>query len=330
MAFGDAVARAWLRPRMSCVNLLRGLFLPTLTGPMSMSSLQTGSNMMASHSNEIALVAATVRDRWPGCSETAGERIRLVLIADDPIATSGVRARLLARVDFEVIGEASSVENALNMLATHQPDAIFVNAEMMESLRFDVARLLCQPVKPVIVIIATHKRYALQAFDLGAADYLLKPICDDRLDVCLKRVRDQLANRRSADRNVEKEPASFARASGNGHSVLPRITVTDRKRTHVIETKDIDWVGAAGDYTELHVRGTTHLLREPLSVLLGRLPAHAFCRIHRSSAVNLTRVSGFKTLRNQDLLVKLKDRTVLRASRTFSDELRKAIALRCA
>jgi hypothetical protein len=63
--------------------------------------------------------------------------------------------------------------------------------------------------------------------------------------------------------------------------------------------------------------------------LLSRLPSRLFCRIHRSFAVNLGRVSGLKTLRNQDLLVRLKDRTILRASRTFSDELRKAITQHC-
>jgi two-component system LytT family response regulator len=200
---------------------------------------------------------------------------------------------------------------------------------MMQSSGFDLARLLCEPVNPIVVFLTAHKDYALQAFDLGATDYLLKPISDDRFEISLNRVRGQFARRRAADRHVEMETTRFSELH-QGRNRSGRIIVTDRKRTNVIEVNAIEWISAAGDYSELHVGGATHLLREPLSVLLSRLPAHLFCRIHRSFVVNLSRVSGFKRLRNQDLLVRLKGRTVLRASRTFSDELRKAITQQCA
>jgi two-component system, LytTR family, response regulator len=284
---------------------------------------------MISHSNEMALVTAGVPDGWRSPGEITGNRIRLVLIDEDSAATSAVHERLRGRDDFEVIGEASSAEEALRKIESLQPDAIFVDVEMMESARFDVARLFGQPAKPVIVFVTAHKHYALQAFDLGAADYLLKPICDDRFQISLNRIREQLAHRRAAERPVERETATWGDPLRHGRGTSGRITVTDRRRTHIFEPSEIEWIGAAGDYTELHVRGATHLLREPLTVLLSRLPAHVFCRIHRSFVVNLSRVTGFKTLRNQDLLVKLKDRTVLRASRTFSDELRKAITQQC-
>ena len=256
--------------------------------------------------------------------------IRLILIDTDPIAASALRARLRRNEDFEILAEASSGEDALTKLRTLQPDAIFVDVEMMESSGFDLARLLCQPVNPLVVFVTTHRDYALQAFDLGATDYLLKPISDDRFEISLNRIRGQFAHRRATDRHVEMETTRFGEPPHQRRNLLGRIIVTDRKRTHVIEASEIEWIGAAGDYSELHVHGATHLLREPLSVLLRRLPAHVFCRIHRSFVVNLSRVSGFKTLRNQDLLVRLKDRTVLRASRTFSDELRKAITQQCA
>jgi len=286
--------------------------------------------MMGSQ-NEIAPVGSAGRDGEPSCREVTGKRIRLVLVEDDPIATLALRSRLLTRDDFEVVGHASSAEDALTIIGALRPDVVFVDAEMMESVGLDVTRMLtCQPMKPVIVIVAAGNNYALRAFDLGAADYLLKPICDDRLEIGLKRVKEQLAHRRSAERDVEMELAILPPRSRHGQIALGRIAVKDRRRTHVIELNDIEWVGAAGDYTELHVGGKTRLLREPISVLLRRLPSNVFCRIHRSFAVNIGRVSGFKSVGNQDLLVKLRDGTVLRASRTFSNELRNAIAQRCA
>jgi two-component system LytT family response regulator len=290
---------------------------------------------MSSLSNVIAAIGGGARadyrgyrgmtgDLEPGPGDETknipGMRVRLLLIDSDPVATSSVRSRLLLHDDFEIVAETSSGEEALRKIPALQPDAIFVDLGTLESFGLDVVALLCQPVKPLVVFLGEHTRYALQAFDLGAADYLLKPISHDRLEITLKRVREQLAHRRTA----EKAHPSMHRAS-----TLARITVTDRRRTHVLETNEIEWISAAGDYTELHVGGATHLLREPLSALIGRLPANVFCRIHRSFVVNLSRVSGFKTLRNQDLLVKLKDRTVLRASRTFSDDLRRAITQQC-
>jgi len=293
--------------------------------------------------NTVALVPEYIRDQRVSYVEATSKRtvdgldhphentsqshasIRLILIDADPIAVSAVRACLLRHPDFEMLAEASSGEDALTKIRELQPDAILVDVEMMESSGIDLARLLCQPVRPIVVFLTAHSEYALQAFDLGAADYLLKPISDDRFEICLSRIRRQFLHRRWVDRDAAAETAQLDDPSHHRRSTSARIIVTDRRRTHVIETSEIEWIGAAGDYTELHIRGATFLLREPLFVLLRRLPAHVFCRIHRSFVVNLSRVSGFKALRNQDLLVRLKDRTVLRASRTFSDELRKAI-----
>ena len=268
-------------------------------------------------------------DRPHEKTEQTHASIRFILIDADPVTVSTVRTRLLRHHDFEMLAEASSGEDALTKIEVLQPDAIFVDIEMMESSGIELPQLFCQPVRPIVVFLTADRDYALEAFDLGAADCLLKPISDDRFEISLSRIRRQFAQRAPVGINAEPETARLDDTSHHRRSTSARIIVTDRRRTHVIEASEIEWIGAAGDYTELHVRGATHLLREPLFVLLSRLPANLFCRIHRSFVVNLSRVSGFKTLRNQDLLVRLKDRTILRASRTFSDELRKAITQQC-
>jgi two-component system LytT family response regulator len=264
---------------------------------------------MASLANDIAMIG-----------------IRVILIDSDPIAISAVRARLLAHRDFTVVAEASSGADALEKVCTLRPDAVLVDVGTLEASHMDGADLLSQCVKPLVVFISAHRHYALQAFELGAADCLVKPFRDDRFEITLNRLREQLAHRWAVERPAARESTAWPAQSIPRSTFLNhRITVTDRRRTHVFESNEIEWISAAGDYAELHVRGTAHLLREPLSVLLSRLPGNVFCRIHRSFVVNLNRVSGFKTLRNQDLLVKLKDKTVLRASRTFSDDLKRAL-----
>ena len=256
-------------------------------------------------------------------NERSNKSIRVLLLDADPITTSKVRGHLRTHDDFELLVDGSSGDID-GRIAEHQPDVLVVDVDLMESNGCDVAQLMNAAMRPVLVFITAHTSYALRAFDLGAADYLLKPLQEDRFAISLQRIREQLTHRRAARGFPSAAPPS--RPLPELHPTSPRhITVTNRRRTHMIEPHDIEWIGAAGDYTELHVRGTTHLLREPLSVLLSRLPADAFCRIHRSSVVNLGKVSGLKTLRNQDLLVKLKDKTVLRASRTFSEKLKKAM-----
>jgi|GEM_PF-6827538 len=255
--------------------------------------------------------------------------IRLILIEDDREAKAAIRAHLRGRDSFEVIGDVSSREDVVWKIRTLQPDAIIVGIGTLQSAGVAAKRLFSQPWKPIVVFLATHKHSALEAFDLGAADYLLKPICDDRLKIGLKRIQEQFRLRHATERPPTSGLEAQTEQPPNPSESLGRIAIKDRNRTHLIETTEIEWIGAAGDYAELHVRGATHLLRQPISVLLSRLPNHVFCRIHRSFVVNTSRVSGFKTLRNQDLLVRMKDRTILRASRTFSEELKKAIAQEC-
>jgi two-component system LytT family response regulator len=253
-------------------------------------------------------------------------RIRLILVDDEPLARSGVRARLRDHDDFAVVAEASSAQEAINGIRRFKPDAIFLDVEMIRSSGLDVARLVDESVRPIIVFLTAHRQYALQAFEVKAADYLLKPINDARFEMSLNRIREQYALRRAIEVGSEKMSETVAYRPPAPTVAFGRIAITDRKKTQFVEAMDVEWVSAAGDYTELHVQRTTHLLREPLSVLLGRLPSNVFCRIHRSFVVNLAKVSGYMTLRNQDLMVRLKDGTVLRASRTFSDDLKKALA----
>jgi two-component system LytT family response regulator len=229
---------------------------------------------MATLPNDIATIGSfpTDRARYPGETRDASMSIRVILIDSDPIAIAAVRARLLAHPDFKVIAEASSGADALMKICALQPDVVLVDVGTLEASRLEGADLLSQPVKPLVVFFSAHQHYALEAFELGAADCLVKPIRDDRFEITLNRLREQLARRWAVERPAARESRAWPALSIPRSTFLNhRITITDRRRTHVVETNEIEWIGAAGDYTEIHVRGTTHLLREPLSVLLSRL-----------------------------------------------------------
>lgn len=249
--------------------------------------------------------------------------IRFMLIDHDHASRHNILLYLAGRPDFDMIGEANTFEEAVTITRTLPPDVIFADVDLLQE-KFFAPSIYFGDQETMVVFLSADRHFALQAFDMGAADFLLKPVCQDRFEVCLTRIRSQIDSRRPKTKSMFLNPSrSEVPPASCGNQ--ERIAVTSRRRTLVIETSKIDWVGAAGDYSELHVAGATHLLREPLSVLLNRLPSDMFFRIHRSFVVNLNKVSGFKALRNQDFLVKMKDRSILRASRTFSEDFRAAI-----
>jgi len=243
---------------------------------------------------------------------TEGAPIRVLLLDQDPISRLAIRRAFNAHRGFQLVEVHDCRQMTLDQVTALRPDALLIDVETLGFSGLDVEIFLSQHFKHVVVFLTVSKEFTMQAFELGAADYLLKPFSNERFEKALERIQIHHMHR------VE-----------NASGLQKRIAVTDRRKTHLIPPNEIEWVSAAGDYTELHVSGATHLLREPFSTFLGRLPSDIFCRIHRSFAVNLTRITGFKTLRNHDLLVRLQDKTILRASRTFSGEFRRSVSQHC-
>lgn len=251
------------------------------------------------------------------------DKTRVLLVGTDRDTTAKINGGLSKHPD--MYAKPTMAEFYEACLTEFRPHVLVVDLDWLDESGHNIARLIQSVSSPVLVFVTARASQALRAFEVGAVDCLMKPLQEDRFELCVKRIRERLARVRSLQEAPKAAELSQENAGRISVSVR-NIMVTDRRRTHVINPYEIEWVGAAGDYTEIHVGGATHLLRQPLSVFLGRLPADAFCRIHRSFVVNLSKVSAMKALRNQDLLVKLKDKTVLRASRTFSLELRKAVS----
>lgn len=246
--------------------------------------------------------------------------IRVILVDDEPLARLGMHARLQKYHDITVVAEASSSRDAIRKIRELQPDAVFLDIEMMGSSGLGVAHMLEGDRRPLVIFVTAHPQYALSAFDVKAIDYLLKPIDDVRLDKTIGRIRIALPAVRGGRVERSDNAAQEDRRE--------RIPISTGKSSKLIDARDIDWIEAVGDYVRFHVQGKSYLVRESISLLLDRLPQDMLLRIHRSTIVNLDRVSDFIRLRNQDLLITLKDGTVLRCSRTFSDAFKKAVLQR--
>jgi len=237
--------------------------------------------------------------------------MRVTIVDDEPLARLAVKARLARHADLELVAEYADGDTAAAGLATIRPDLVFVDVEMPGKNGLDMLASLPRSERPLAILLTAHDSFAVRAFDLAALDYLLKPVDDDRLDEALDRARTALTLLRAA----APAPAwtrSFAVRMGT--------------RTVLVDAADVERIEADGDYATLHAGGKTYLVREPLQALARRLDPARFQRVHRSSIVRLDVIAELRALTNRDALLRLRDGTLLRASRTYMPALTQALA----
>lgn len=232
-------------------------------------------------------------------------KIRALLVDDEPLARSNLKCLLQQDPEIASIAEAGSGLEAVAEIRGTRPDLVFLDVQMPECGGFEVLETLkTDGVLPVIVFVTAYDEYALRAFDAGALDYLLKPFDDTRFALALQRAKEKVAARQSA-----------------GTPELPRLMVRSAGREVYVRIPDIDWVEAADYYVCLHVGARSHLLRRSMAELEQDLDPHIFCRIHRSTIVNLRRVRALQMNGAGEYEVILESGRKLRLSRRFRKDL---------
>lgn len=206
--------------------------------------------------------------------------------------------------DIESIQECGSGTEAVAQIRATRPDLVFLDVQMPECGGFDVLEILKGDESlPVIVFVTAYDEYALRAFDAGALDYLLKPFDDSRFDLAMQRAKQNIAAKESPPQET------------------PRLEVRSAGKVAYVQIPDIDWVEAADYYVCLHVGARSHLLRKSMAELEQELDPRIFCRIHRSTIVNLRKVSALKVDAAGEHEVILDSGDKLRLSRRFRKEL---------
>jgi two-component system LytT family response regulator len=263
--------------------------------------------------------------------------IRTLVVDDEPLARRGIRARLARAGGYAIVAECASGREAIGAIREHNPDVVFLDVQMPGIDGFGVIREIGAERMPVVIFVTAYDTHALRAFDAHALDYLLKPIDDDRFASAVERARRRVAERDEsavARRLVAlmQEVGSAADVSHAGQTARVdspttppppgRIVVRDRDRVLLIDVSDIDWIGADGDYVRVHAAGKSHLLRDTMAAMEGRLDSSTFVRIHRSAIVNVDRIRELRPYSSREYSVILRDGTRLRLSRRYRDRLR--------
>jgi two-component system LytT family response regulator len=183
-------------------------------------------------------------------------------------------------------------------------------------------RRLPKPRASHFVFLTAHDDYALNAFDVEALDYLLKPIDDERFAACIDRVRRAMLLYRQESRYEHLYEQLIVRQGNEASEPVRRFAVRRGNDVMFVKAEDVDWIEGLGDYAGLHVQNRTHLIRETLGSLETHLDSALFLRIHRSSIVQIDRIARVQPQANRDALVTLRDGQTLRASRSYSAGLR--------
>lgn len=233
-------------------------------------------------------------------------KLRTLVVDDEPLARDLLKASLKDIPQVEVIGECQNGREAVEATLKLNPDLMFLDIQMPGMNGFDVVKALQADVMPMVVFSTAYQQYAMDAFDVHAVDYILKPLEEDRLQRAVERALDRfqalercggnkspligaidtIARKVHSEEVVtEREPVTEPVQSGP-----KKIVIKDSETVTMVPENDIDWVDAAGDYMCIHVKGKTHIMRSTMKELLGKLNPQVFKRVHRSTIANLERI----------------------------------------
>jgi two-component system LytT family response regulator len=246
-------------------------------------------------------------------------KIRTLIVDDESLARERLRQLLANEPEIEIMGECANGCAAVEQILKDPPDLMFLDVQMPELDGFGVLREIGADTVPVIVFVTAYDKFALRAFEVHAVDYLLKPFERERFSKALQRALAQLKQREDSAL-VEKQAALIAELK-SPPKFEDRIAVKSGAHAVWVNVDDIDWIGSADNYAELHVGAKSHLLRETLGALEARLAPEKFVRISRSVIVNASRVKKLDRKFHGGYELILLDDTPLTISRRYRNKL---------
>lgn len=232
--------------------------------------------------------------------------LRALVVDDEPLLRDELVRMLSATGRVDVVGTGGNGLEALALVERQRPDVLFLDIEMPELNGLEVVSSIDPAHTPAIVFVTAYGRYATNAFDIDAVDYLLKPFDAPRLQRCL----DRLASR------AEPAPAPHETTRS---SYLTRVAVRIGARVQIVPLRDVRWIGAADNYVELHCASGVHLYRRTMRDLESLLDPADFARIHRSAIVRLDCVKDLKPVRAGDWEIRTVQGERLRLSRSYRE-----------
>ena len=259
------------------------------------------------------------------------ERLRVLIVDDEPLARRRLEDLLAKEEDVEIAGTAADGVEAVEMIRRLAPDLVFLDVQMPGMSGLQVVDAIGADRMPATIFTTAFDKYALKAFDVAAVDYLVKPFDDDRFRQAFRRARRTIELREVG--KMTKRLAALLKDESAAATVAPskkyleRISVESRGQVRVVPVAKVDYITASGPYAELHVGDRTFAIRERMQTLEERLDPAVFIRVHRSAIVRLDRIDALLRSSGGDYAVRLKDGTELPVSRARREELEQRLGV---
>jgi two-component system, LytTR family, response regulator len=243
-----------------------------------------------------------------------------LIVDDEPLAREGLRMLLSQDPEVSAIPEAKDGREAVAAIRGSRPDLVFLDVQMPEMDGFAVVREIGAERMPPVVFVTAHDRFAIQAFEINAIDYLLKPVTEERFAQALARAKIRLYSSPADDRNRQiiclLESLAFPRR------YLKRLAVRSAGKTVFVDLADVDWMEASENYVQLHTGRANHLLHVAINTIAKSLDPEVFLRIHRSIIVNSSRIKELQPGPHGEYVITLEGGVRLQSGRTYSEKLK--------
>ena len=243
-----------------------------------------------------------------------------LLVDDEPLAREGLRMLLCQDQDVSAIHEAKDGAEAVAAIRSIQPDLVFLDVQMPEMDGFSVVKEIGAQNMPAVVFVTAHDQYAIQAFEINAIDYLLKPVTTDRFNQTLARAKERFSLR--APDQASRQILSLLETIAAPRRHLKRLAVRSAGKTVFVEADSIDWIEAAENYAQLHTGPAAHLLHVTMNALEKSLDPEVFLRIHRSLIVNVRRIKELQPALHGEYVVTLLNGVRLQSGRGYNEKLK--------
>jgi two-component system, LytTR family, response regulator len=264
--------------------------------------------------------------------------IKTVVVDDEPLAQDLLCSLLKEIPEIEIIKVCKNGQEAINACTELDVDLMFLDIQMPGMDGFEVAKGLQSDLMPLLIFATAYEQYAVDAFEIHAVDYILKPLDKERIELAVARARDRMQKEAGSVANKQNVLGAINEMNQQGPgsvqtSEMPaesgqigKIVIKDRDTINLIDQKDIAWVDAAGDYMCIHVEGETHIMRSTMKSLLEQLDSNIFKRVHRSTIVNLKHIKQIFPHTKGECFLLLGEHDRVKVSRNYRDVIKKFLA----
>jgi len=232
-------------------------------------------------------------------------KLRTIIVDDESLARNRLRKFLAQEPEVEIIAECANGPDAIRSIREQTPDLIFLDVQMPEVSGFDVLRAVPASGLRAVIFVTAFDQHAVEAFEVHALDYLLKPFTRDRLREALDRARKHLQPALAGA--FQEQLQEWLHSSRTDSNFRTRIAVRNGTQMLFVKVTDVDYIESAANYAVVHTGSGNHIVRETLTNLEACLPPKSFLRISRSIIVNLDRVKGLQSSPGGEYVAVLQD-----------------------